>query len=133
MRAPIMLLWIAAAVQLTVCAANFLLPRILGYRENLSRLSPIVRQIFVAHSAYLVGVVCFFAVVTLTYPGELARGRGLGRFLAATIACFWLCRVPVQLLYYDRDLRRSHRFGDVLFAGSAMFLAAAYGLAALSR
>jgi hypothetical protein len=131
MRIVLLLLWAAAAVQLAICAANFLLPRKLKYRENLSRVSPIIRQVFFVHSVYIVGVVALFASATFAFASELASGHGLGRFLAAAIALFWLCRVPVQLLYYDSELRRSNRLGDAAFSAAALFLAAAYGLAAL--
>jgi hypothetical protein len=124
-------LWIAGFVQLTIALANFLLPRKLGYGENLSRVAPIVRQIFVVHSGYIVGIVVLFAVVTFGFATELASGRGLGRFLAASMAVFWLCRVPLQVFYYDAQLRRSHRAGDVAITLALLYLAVTYASAAL--
>ncbi len=82
---------------------------------------------------YIVGVVLLFAAVTFSFAGELASGRGLGRFLAAAIAVFWLLRAPVQLLYYDAALRRDNRWGNIAFTSAALFLAAAYGAAVLVR
>ena len=102
------LLWLAGFVQVAIAAANLFLPRKLKYRENLSRVSPIIRQIFVA------------------------GGHGLGRFLAAAIAVFWLLRAPVQLLYYDASLRKENRWGDVALTTAALFLAATYGAASLT-
>ena len=129
MRAPLQLLWVAGFVQVAIAFANFFLPAKLKYRENLSRVSPIIRQVFVVHSAYVVGVVLLFAVVTFGFAGELASGHGLGRFLAAAIALFWLFRAPVQLLYYDAALRRQNRIGDIAFTAGALFLTATYGAA----
>jgi hypothetical protein len=125
------ILWLAAAVQMAIAASNIFLPRILRYRENLSRVSPIIRQIFVVHSAYLVGVVLLFAVITVGFTSDLASGHGLGRFLSAAIAFFWLCRMPLQLFYYDANLRRSNRWGDLAYNAAAGFLCIAYGAAAL--
>ncbi len=133
MRGLLQLLWLAGFVQLTIAAANFSLPRKLKYRENLFRVSPIIRQIFVVHSFYIVGIVLLFAAVTFGFAGELASGHGLGRFLAAAIAVFWLARAPVQLLYYDAALRRENRWGDIAFAASALFLAVTYGAAVFGR
>ena len=127
------LLWLAGFVQVAIAFANFFLPAKLKYRENLSGVSPIIRQIFVVHSVYIVGVVLLFAAVTFGFPGELASGQGLGRFLAAAIALFWLFRAPVQLLYYDAALRRENRWGDVAFTTGALFLAATYSLATLAH
>lgn len=61
MRAFLQLLWLAGFVQLAVASANFFLPAKLNYRENLSGISPIIRQIFVVHSVYIVGIVLLFA------------------------------------------------------------------------
>lgn len=133
MHALLLLLWIAGFVQIAIASANFFLPAKLKYRENLSRVSPIIRQIFVVHSLYIVGVVLLFAVVTFVFAGELASGHGLGRFLAAAMALFWLFRAPVQLLYYDATLRKGNRWGDIVFTGAALFLTVTYGAASLAQ
>jgi hypothetical protein len=127
------LLWLAGLVQVGIAFANVFLPKKLNYRENLFRVSPIIRQIFVVHSIYIVGVVLLFAAVTFGFTGDLASGHGLGRFLAAAIAVFWLFRAPVQLLYYDSALRKENRLGDIAFTAAALFLAATYGAASLGR
>jgi hypothetical protein len=129
-HALLLLLWLAGLVQIAIASANIFLPRRLKYQENLKRVAPIIRQIFVVHSVYIVGVLLLFATLTLGFASELASGHGLGRFLAAGIAVFWLFRAPVQLLYYDRTLRRTNRLLDVAFTAAAIFLTVAYGAAA---
>jgi hypothetical protein len=124
-------LWIAGFVQLAIALANFVLPRKLNYRENLARVAPMVRQIFIVHSGYIVGIVVLFAAITFGFAPELAGGRGLGRFLAASIAVFWACRVPLQVFYYDSELRRRNRAGDVAITVALLFLVVTYGAAAL--
>lgn len=131
-RALLQLLWIAGFVRLVIASANLFLPAKLNYPESLSRLSPIIRQIFVVHSVYVVGVVLRFAAVTFGFAGDLASGRDLGRFLAATIAVFWLVRVPVQLPYYEAALRRENRWADMALTG-ALFLAATYSAASFAH
>jgi hypothetical protein len=114
-----------------IAFANIFLPAKLRYRENLSRVAPIIRQIFVVHSVYIVGVVLLFAAVTFGFAGELASGHGLGRFLAAAIAVFWLVRVPLQIFYYDPNLRRAYRAGDLAMTAALLFLTVIYATAAL--
>jgi hypothetical protein len=133
MRILLLFLWLAGLVQVAIAFANVFLSKKLNYRDNLSRVAPIIRQVFVVHSVYIVGIVLLFAAVTFGFAGELASGHGLGRFLAAAMALFWLCRAPVQLLYYDASLRRKNRAGDVAFTAAALFLAATYGAATLAR
>src|ERR1700675_2791272 len=130
MNALLLVLWLAALVQILIAASNFYLPRKLKYQENLERVAPIIRQIFVVHSVYIVGVLLLFATLTLGFARELASGHGLGRLCAAGIAILWLFRAPVQLLYYDASFRRSNRLGDIAFTAAAIFLTVAYGAAA---
>ncbi|MFY9689263.1 MAG: hypothetical protein WA369_04055 [Candidatus Acidiferrales bacterium] len=124
-------LWTAGFVQIAIALANFVLPAKLKYRENLSRVAPIVRQIFVVHSGYIVGIVLLFAAITFGFAPDLASGRGLGRFLAASMAVFWLCRVPLQVFYYDAQLRRSNRAGDIAITFALLFLVFTYAAAAM--
>ncbi len=131
MRTVMVALWIAGFVQLAIALATVVLPKKLNYRQNLARVAPIVRQIFVVHSGYIVGIVLLFAVVTFGFAGDLASGRGLGRFLAAAMALFWLCRVPLQLFYYDAALRRAHRAGDAAMTFALLLLSVTYAVAAL--
>jgi hypothetical protein len=133
MRSILVFLWLAGFVQVAIATANLFIPKKLNYQENLSRLAPIIRQIFVVHSVYIVGVVLLFAALTFGFAAELASGRGLGRFLAASMALFWLCRAPVQVLYYDASLRHANRAGDIAFTLAALFLTSTYGAAALAH
>lgn len=132
MNALLLFLWLAGFVQIGIAVTNVFLPRRLNYRESLDRVTPIIRQIFVVHSVYIVGVLLLFAVLTLGFAAELASGRGLGRFLAGGIAVFWLFRAPIQLFYYDPSVRRLNRLCDIAFTAAALFLAATYGAAALT-
>jgi hypothetical protein len=124
------LLWMAGFVQVAIAAANFVLPKKLKYRENLERVSPIIRQIFFVHSGYIVGILLLFAAISFEFTTELNSGYGLGRFLAAAMALFWICRAPLQIFYYDAVLRRANRLGDMAFSVATVFLALIYGAAA---
>jgi hypothetical protein len=130
MHSLIPLLWLAGLIQVAIASANFFLPKKLQYRENLEKVAPFIRQIFVVHSTYIVGFVLFFAVVTFWFAGDLISGHGLGRFLAAVMALFWLARIPLQLFYYDASVRRAHRLGDVAMTLALFFLGGVYAAAA---
>jgi hypothetical protein len=123
-------LWISAAIQMAIFLANFYLPFKLRYRENISPLNPFFRKIFVTHAVYIAGVVLSFSLLTFLFPSELASGQGLGRFVASAVAVFWLCRIPIQLFYFDKDMRRANRLGDVAMMLALIFLAVTYGAAA---
>ena len=129
---PILLkcLWIAGMIQMAIFFANFYLPFKLQYRKNISPMAPFFRQVFVTHAGYVAGVVLLFSIITFVFAPELVSGHGLGRFLATTICIFWFCRIPLQLFYYDKTIRRANRVGDVVMTLALIFLAATYGAAA---
>jgi hypothetical protein len=124
-------LWAAGAVQLVILAANFFLPKKLRCRENLSRVSPMIRSVFVVHWIYIALVLGIFSALSFWFAPDLAGASRLGRFLSATIAVFWLLRVPIQLFAYDPELRRQNRLGDIIFLAAFSYLGIVFGVAAL--
>lgn len=124
------LIILAGLVQLALVGANITLPRILKPSTELSPVSPMVRKMFYVHWIYIVFVLLIFSALSLLFAGELASGRGVGRFISAAIAVFWLARVPIQFFYYDADLRRANRLGDVACITAFTFLGVVYGVAA---
>lgn len=125
-------LWIAGLIQMGIFLANFYLPFKLKYRQNISPLKPFFQQVFVTHAGYVAGVVLLFSTITFFFSADLASGHGLGRFLAAAMCLFWFCRIPLQLFYYDLEIRRANRTGDIAMIVALLFLATAYGAAALA-
>ena len=125
-----MLMRIAAALQLGVAAANVPLSWMLCFGRAQRRLPPIVRQIHQVHHGYLVGLLVVFAALSMAFPEELSAGGGLGRFLSAVLALFWGLRLVVQRLYYDPDFLRSHRAGDIAFSLVFAFLTGVYAASA---
>ena len=71
-------LWGAGGIQLAIAAANLVLPRKLRYAENLRRVEPIIRQVFIVHSVYIVYVLVAFAVICFAFAPELAGATRLG-------------------------------------------------------
>ena len=72
-----------------------------------------------------------FAALCFGFAGELASGSGLGRFLSAFIAGFWLLRIALQIFYYDGEVRRENRGLDALYLGSLVVLVVVFGMAAV--
>ena len=131
MRPSIPWLWVAGAIQLVIIAANFALPKKLRCRENLAKVSPMIREVFVVHWLYIVLVLGIFTTLCFWFAPELAGGSRLGRFLSLAMAIFWLLRVPIQLFFYDREIRRQNRLADVAFLLTFSYLGIVFGAAAL--
>jgi len=131
MRHLIPWLWAAGAVELLILGANFVLPKKLSCRENLARVSPMIREVFIVHWVYIVLVLGIFTSLSFWFAPELAGASRLGRYLSAVIAVFWLLRVPIQLFFYDSELRKLNRFGDVVFLIAFSYLGVVFSVAAL--
>ena len=126
-----MAIHLACGLHLFVASANFILPGILRYRENLAKVSPIIRQIFRVHAFYIVFVLIGFGVICLWFPGELCGPNPLGRFVSGFLAVFWSVRVVVQLRVYDQTTREEHPFGNFVFSAVFLYLAAVFVAATL--
>ncbi len=131
MKQLIPYIWAAGLLQLLIASVNFFLPSKLQYRENLSKVSTIVRQIFVVHSVYIVLVLLGFSALCLLFAPELAGDSPLGRSLSGFLGVFWLLRVMIQVFYYDATLRRRHRLTHVGFTVSFLYLGTLFAIAAL--
>ena len=127
----VMLIWTAGAIHLAIVAANFILPGKLNLRENLGRVTPMVRRVFVVHWVYIVFILAIFSAACFLFAPELAGGSRLGRFISAAIAIFWLPRIPIQLFLYDAELRRQHRLGDFAMLAAIGYFVVVFGAAAI--
>ena len=131
MNTMVPFLWIAGAVHLSIAVSNLWVPEILHYRENLAKVSPMVRQVFVVHSIYIVLVLLAFSALCFFFAPELTSGAPLSRFLSAFLAVFWLFRVVLQLAYYDREVRAKYRLGDIAYTLAVLYLGVVFAVAAL--
>jgi hypothetical protein len=126
-----LLIYLAGAGLLAIALANFFAPRLLRYGENLALVSPIVRQIFLVHCAYIVAVLCGQAALCFFFPEELAGRSALGRSLSAFFALFWLTRFLLQGWYYDRAAKGGHPRSNLLFLGAFLSLGCVFALLAI--
>ncbi|HUK81257.1 MAG TPA: hypothetical protein VLZ12_01360 [Verrucomicrobiae bacterium] len=131
MKTVIPYLVVAGAIQWLIASANLVIPRKLRYAENLERLTPIVRQVFVVHAIYIVGVLLFFGAMSMVFATDLAGGSALGRCVSAFLAAFWLARVGVQLFYYDAATKRANRIAHAAFTAMFAYLGVVFAVAAL--
>jgi len=117
---------LAGALQLIVAAANFFAPAILHYRENLVKVSPIIRQIFTVHSAYIVLMLIGFGLICLLFPDDICGASALGKFLCGFLAVFWGLRAVLQFTYYDSAVKKEHPLGALFFGTVFLYLATTF-------
>jgi hypothetical protein len=125
------MIWAAGAVQVGIVATNIFLPARLRVRERLAGVPRFIQQIFYVHWLYIVIVVGMFAALCFGFAADLAGASALGRFLSGFIAAFWLLRIVLQVVYYDKELRRENRGLDTLYLGSLIVMVLVFGIAAI--
>jgi UDP-N-acetylmuramyl pentapeptide phosphotransferase/UDP-N-acetylglucosamine-1-phosphate transferase len=121
----------AGAIYVGIMVANAPLPRRLRVRERLAGVPRFLRQIFYVHWIYIVLLLGMFAGLCFGFADDLSGANALGRFLSAFMAAFWLLRIALQVLYYDRQVRRENRGLDLLYMTALVFLVVIFGVAAL--
>ncbi len=131
MKPLISLIQAAGLIQLAIAAGNIWVPGKVNARENLARVSPMTRSIFIVHWVYIVLVLVIFGLLCVFFAPELASGSALARFLCGAMGVFWLARVFIQFFYYDAALRRQHRAADISFLLAVLFLGSVFAVAAL--
>ena len=119
----------AGILQIITAAANFILPTILRYDENLAQVSRIIRQIFHIHALYIVIVLIGLGLACLCLTHELLGPGRLGRCLCAYLTFFWGLRSVIQFFYYDRATREEHPFGSFFFGFVFLALTTIFALA----
>ena len=100
---------IAGALLLLLAAAHPLIPKELGWKEDLAKLAPVNRQIFLVHVGFIVLMLVLMGGLALVYAEELATPGRLSRAVLGGLALFWGLRLLTQQLVYDRSLWRGNR------------------------
>ena len=116
-----------------ILIASALVPFRLNWKEELSCLSKLHRQMYWTYGGYVVLSILAFAYISVFNSREIARGSGLARAFCAYVAIFWGIRVCLQGVF---DVK-AHLTAWWLLAGyhtlTLLFLGftIVYGMAAL--
>jgi len=93
---------------------NLFVPSRFHWREELSRLSLVNRQIFQVHTIFLVLVLGLFSALLLTCASALLEPTRLSRAILVGLTIFWALRMVVQWCFYSPTLWHGHRFNTVV-------------------
>ncbi|NBD24715.1 hypothetical protein [Paenibacillus glycinis] len=121
---------IAGMLQLGVAVGSLAVPRLLRWKEQLTRLRPLLGQIFWTYAAYIFVTNLFFAGLSLALASSLADGSRLSTAVCGFIACYWAGRLGIQFFYFDKrglPIGGIYRYGEWLLVASFAFFAVVYG------
>ena len=105
---------LSGVVMASLVVVNLLVPRRFHWREEMSRLSLVNRQIFQAHSVFLVLTLALFSALLLTCGPALLEPTRLSRAVLGGLTIFWGLRMLMQWCFYSPSIWRGHRFNTVM-------------------
>jgi len=104
---------LSGVVMASLVVVNLLVPGRFHWREEMSRLSLVNRQIFQAHSVFLVLTLALFSALLLTCGPALLEPTRLSRAVLAGLTIFWGLRMLMQWCFYSPLIWRGHRCNTV--------------------
>jgi hypothetical protein len=127
------LLVLAGLAQLAIVAASLLAPRVLHWREELARLTPLTRTIFWTYAGYISATNLALALVSLR-ADWLLTGEPLARAVAAYGALYWGVRFVLQMTCYRKHAPRGpwYALADAGLTLAFAFAAGVFAAAALT-
>ena len=99
---------VAGCLHFALLTASFSVPGVLRWRDELRKVEPLTRQLFLVHGAFIVLTIIAFGVISVSLSRALVGGSELGLAMAAFIGVFWLCRLLVQLFYFQAETHLTH-------------------------
>ena len=105
---------VVGVVMAFLVVVNLVVPRRFHWREEMSRLSLLNRQIFQAHNVFLILTLALFSVLLLTSGAALLEPTRLSRAVLGGLMVFWGLRMLMQWYFYSPLIWRGHRFNTVM-------------------
>jgi hypothetical protein len=93
---------------------NLFVPGRFNWREELSRVSLLNRQIFQAHTVFIVLLIALTSALLLTCAEALLEPTRLSRAVLTGLTIFWGLRLLMQWFFYSPQIWRGHRFNTVM-------------------
>jgi len=105
---------LAGALLLLLAAAHVFFPRLLGWKEDLAKLTLLNRQVFLVHVGCIMLILTLFGALALFFTADLVAPSRLAAAVLGGLTLFWGLRLLTQHLVYDRRLWLGHRRNTVL-------------------
>jgi hypothetical protein len=94
---------LAGLGQLGLALASTSFPRLLGWRQELGKMRPLLRTMFWIYAAYILGCNVAFGLVSALRPAWLLDASPLAAAVTGFIALYWGARLLLQFTVFDRS------------------------------
>ena len=124
----------ASLVVLSLVHAAFW--RMLAWGQESERLSPLNARVFAVHTFFIAFVLGALGLLSLFAPELLLAPSDLARLLLAGIVAFWIARLAIQPLVFDRVMQAGWMRSPLVHVGASIVWAAyvaVYGAALIRQ
>ncbi|BBI31327.1 hypothetical protein [Cohnella abietis] len=128
-----LIIW-AGYMQLGVVVGSLAIPYLLQWRQELSSIRPLIRQVFWTYAAYILCTNLFMAILSIFLAPKLVDGSELSNAICIFITLYWGARIGIQFFYFDKKGLPSsgiYRYGEWLLILCFAFFTIVYGRVAL--
>jgi hypothetical protein len=125
-------LQLAGASLIVLSLFHAVLWRSVAWGEEIERLSPLNARVFAVHTFFIAFVIGALGLLSLLEPRLLVVPSDLARWLLIGIVTFWIARLIIQPLVFDRVMKLGWMRSTVLRASVSLvwlFYVAVYGAA----
>lgn len=125
----ILLLKIGGIAQIAMALGSLFLPGILRWRQGLSTMPVLLRQMFWVYAGYIFGTNVWLGIVTLVCTSELLRSSSIAIAFVLYAAVYWLVRVGLQFFYFNKSnvpRKTILKLGELALNCNFIFLAIIY-------
>ena len=105
---------IVGLIMAGLAVLNLFVPRRFHWQEEMARLSLLNRQIFQAHSIFLILTLAMFAALLLFCGRDLLESTRLARAILIGLTIFWTLRMLMQWFFYSPEVWRGDRFKTLM-------------------
>jgi hypothetical protein len=121
-------LLIAGWLQVLLALIHFIFPRYFKWKEDLTGLTLINRQLMYVHTFFIALVVLLMGSLCLVAPADMISSR-LGKYLSLGLFVFWATRLVFQFFVYKTSLWKGKKFETiihVLFSATWIYLSVVF-------
>jgi len=126
------LVWLAGMAQVVLSICSLAIPKVLNWRSELNKVQLLIKQMFWVYAAYILVINLCLGLISLFACNELTDGSALAKAFTGFIAVYWISRVAIQFLYFDRNgfpKGAWYTLGEVLLVGIFIALSMIYSFA----
>ena len=96
-------LFLAGISQIILVFGSLAIPKVLNWKSELKNVQTLIRQMFWTYAAYILVINFCFGLLSVFALAELIDGSFLAKAVTGFIAVYWISRVLIQFLYFDRE------------------------------